>query len=91
MKEIEQKQNIEIVEQKQKNQYQEIFIGSMIKRAGHTIFEFNKNTKELNPAEHNYSFEKGKLKDKIIVKVDCIYIQALNKKNALKKILKKNT
>jgi hypothetical protein len=86
MKEIEQKQNIEIVEQK--NQYQEIFLGSMVKRAGHTIFEYN--TKELNPAEHNYSFEKGKLKDKIIVKGDCIYIQALNKKNALKKILKNN-
>lgn len=63
---------------------------------GHILWEFNLKTKELKPAsfrktdvlvkslipaessaQHNY---------KVVVNENCIYFQALNRKNALKKL-----
>lgn len=69
-------------------------IGRQRRVAGHTLFEFNKITKDIRKAEiksNAYtSFATGKVivEQKVQVKPNCIYIQALNVINAKKKIKK---
>lgn len=98
MKELEQKtkEDIEIIQQQQiKKQLKHI--GSIQPHSGHTCFEYNTKTGELIPAkfkEEAVNFEdaaKGivSMKRKIIIKEDCIYVTALNKKNAIKKLQSK--
>jgi hypothetical protein len=67
-------------------------IGTLKPNKGHICFEINTTTNEITEAEFFYdvvsmfssSYERKK---KIRIKEDCIYILALNKKNALKKYL----
>lgn len=49
-------------------------------KKGHKVFEFNTQTKDFN----SVSVTDGKIEKKQF----CIYVSALNKKNAAKKILK---
>ena len=56
---------------------------------GHTIFKFNTKTKEIAPAEiENEAFINMQRQvfthGKIIIEKDCIYIEALNRKNVIK-------
>lgn len=73
-------------------------IGSQRNRIGLTLWEYNESTGEIKEAEYhketlvvddfsgrtNYST----LRKKVISKQGCLYVQALNKKSASRKILK---
>lgn len=78
---------MELVEQK-KHEYH--YIGSQRKIAGCTLFSFNTITRELKIANITKCkvFDMAKMaaahNDKVAVEKNCIYLQALNKKNALR-------
>ena len=82
------------VEQVAKKQKEYKLIGKMRKVAGHTLFEFNKKTKEIKPAEIRrecrVDFGTGEpiYQTKTDIHQDCFYVQALNIKNAEKKLRK---
>lgn len=71
------------------------YLGSIRPHRGHKCFELNIKTGDVNEA----SYEQIKAKyttaksigivRKIIVKEDCLYISALNKKNAIRKLMKR--
>lgn len=71
-------------------------IGSILTNKSHILFEYNKETLEIKIAK--YKIEKTafitnvlkghKEKRKVIVNKQCYYIQALNEKNAIKKLRK---
>ena len=80
-------------EQVVKKQKEYKMIGRRKKVPGHTLFEFNVNTKELKPAMRTrevYATFNGqsKYRNKAEVHEGCLYIQALNIKNAEKKLHK---
>lgn len=98
MKEINpfEKDKVEINNQSEKK-FQENYLGSFKNlHKSHTLFEFNKNTFEIKPAifsQQTIDFESAKnnlglKRKKLIVKPDCIYVSALNIKNAIKKLNK---
>lgn len=69
-----------------------VLLSSLYPQRGHKCFEINLDTHEINEVEYiettvevtSISGENYKRK-KILVKDNCTYITALNKKNALKK------
>lgn len=70
------------------------YVGSQKKVRGHILFSYNTKTKEIKPAEFKREVEIGMdglpvYKTIAIQEKDCIYFQALNLKNAMKKINKK--
>lgn len=83
---------IELSEQK-KHEYH--YLGSAKKNPHLSLWSFNKETKEIKLAEYKkddaYDFmNMGNLQPrKVSVEKDCIYIQALNKKNVIK-VLKRD-
>ena len=82
-------EKIEIVIQKEVKKELKL-IGSQRKISGLTLWQFNENTKELTKArfkESSYVIGGG-IKLSVITEENCIYFQALNRKNALKKINK---
>lgn len=89
------KDNKEVVKEQRKEL---VFKKSERKITGLRLYEYNTLTKEINeakfiqvdniidftqpdPARHFLS------KIKVLIKDDCVYIQAINKKNALKKVI----
>ena len=60
------------------------------RQPGHTVFSFNTVTKEIRVAEIkaepviNAMTRSAEVKRKIFVEKDCIYVEALNKKNVIK-------
>jgi hypothetical protein len=62
-----------------------VLIGSKILRPGHRCFEVNTQTLEVSDAkfETQVHFNAPKRR-KIIIKESCVYVNALNAKNALK-------
>ena len=83
----------EIVQQKQQEK-QTVLVNSIRPHSGHKCFEYNRETGEIKLAEFEeiaVSFEaaaRGEIapKKKILMKENCVYITALNKKNALRKL-----
>lgn len=78
-------------EQVQKKKHEFHFIGDERKAKGHTLFAYNTVTKEIKQAPISRTVEIGIdyqpiYKNKVCVEKDCIYIQALNKKNAFKRL-----
>lgn len=79
-------------EAKQQKEYH--YIGSVLRRKGLTLYEFNTETKELKKADVqrkvNVDFATGETvyKSEVTYRQGCIYVQALNEKNARKRILK---
>ena len=76
---------------KKKNKFH--LIGSQRKIKGHTLFAFNTVTKEIKvaPMERKMFFGfNGNVtyKNEITVEKDCIYLQALNEKNARKRLIR---
>lgn len=76
---------------KKKNEFH--LIGSQRKIKGHTLYAFNTVTKELQvaPMERKMflGFDGAVIyKNKITVEKDCIYLQALNEKNARKRLIR---
>lgn len=96
--------DVEIVSKKQdvKEHKAELTLGSMNLRKGHTLYEYDVVSTELKPAEFEKGVsadfedahakletgEKFNKKRRIIKKRGCIYVSALNEKNAYKKIIK---
>lgn len=83
----------EAQEQVDKHQKEYHLIGRQRKVSGHTLFEFNRKTKEIRPADISRTVIVGMdgnpiYKTKTDVHKDCFYIQALNVKNAKKKLVK---
>jgi hypothetical protein len=82
------------IEQVAKKQKEYKLVGSQRKVSGHTLFEFNKSTKEIKPADVKreciMDFKTGKpvYRTKTDMHENCFYIQALNVKNAIKKLKK---
>ena len=82
------------VELQQKKQHEYKFVGKQRKVAGHTLFEFDRQTKEIRPAEvrHIAYIDAGTgrpvYKNRAEIKQGCFFIQALNAKNAAKKLRK---
>lgn len=97
MKELEkhnresEKQQIEAVEEKK--QKQEIkFDSTIMPYKGHKLFEINIVTKKIKEAEYNQkepinilTWDK-ECKKEVLKKKDCVYISALNKESALKRL-----
>lgn len=81
-------------EQVAKKQKEYHLVGKQRKVAGHTLFEFNRETKEIRPADvaHTAYIDAGTgkpvYKNRADIKQGCFYIQALNAKNAAKKLRK---
>lgn len=76
---------------KKKNEFH--LLGSQRRIPGHTLYAFNTVTKEIKiaPIERKMFFGfNGNVtyKNEIVVEKDCIYLQALNKKNARKRLIK---
>ena len=89
MKELEQYEKVSeeiVIPVKKQNE----LLGTIKPHRGHKCFEINTLTGEINDAEFfedivsifSSSYERRK---KINVKENCIYITALNKKNAIKR------
>ena len=75
--------------QKKQNEYKHI--GRMNKVPGHTLFSFNRNTKEIKPATFEREISIGMYghpiyKTRCVIEPDCFYEQALNKKNFIKRL-----
>ncbi|MBO5933039.1 MAG: hypothetical protein J6Q19_04865 [Bacteroidaceae bacterium] len=90
--EIINKNNIR-TEVKQKKQSEFHLIGNQNKTPGHKLFEFNKTTKMIREADIKADaildcYGTIHKETKVFVKQDCFYIQALNRKNAEKKLKK---
>lgn len=74
------------------------FLGTVIRRPGLTLFEYNSKSKTVQVAEVNtqYSYrynEKTKKvgvssRTRVQVRDGCMYVQALNLKNAIRKVRK---
>ena len=79
------------VTQKEKTEYKKI--GCMKHRNGHTLYSFNVKTGEwkiadvVGTATINYNGTVAKNK-KVTIEKDCIYIEALNLKNAKKRLMR---
>lgn len=70
-------------------------LGTLKIHKGHTLFEINLKTKEINPASYeSVDYEittesTNQVRKKVIENKNCVYISALNENNALKKLMKK--
>lgn len=80
------------IEREQKKRQEFTFLGSERVVRGHTMFSFNVVTKEIKVAalKHCDTFDLSKMdvayNPKIIVEENCVYRQALNKKNLIKRL-----
>ena len=88
-KDLTQETEMEIL---QKQKHEQVFIGSMKKVPGHTMFSYNTVTKEIKVAPVkreamiDYRTRTPRYKESIIIEKNCVYFQALNKKNFIKKL-----
>ena len=78
---------------KAKEQQEFKFINSIKKNPGHILFSFNITTKELKEAAMKKDVSIGLglepiYKTKVVTEKNCVYVQALNKRNAFKKLRK---
>ena len=76
---------------KKKNEFH--LIGSQRKIKGHTLYAFNTVTKEIQVAAVERKVFLGldgnmTYKNELTVEKDCIYLQALNEKNARKRLIR---
>ena len=92
--ETEQKDKIENVKQQVK-EIQSVFDYKLLPQKGHTLFEYHLINKTIEVADFddvpNIKWNDAvcgetSLQKKITKKENCVYISALNKKNALKKL-----
>ena len=74
----------------------QVLVGQIKPKRGHTLFEFNLRTKTIKKAEFEQSYivfnkfgsKPNAINRKVMVAEDCVYISALNEKNALKKLFR---
>lgn len=90
-KDYVQKDEVELID-KQKHEFK--FVGRYRKVPGHTIFSLNTKTGEIKvaPIDHSkdidFKTQNPVTKDRIVIEPDCIYRQALNKKNFIKRLVR---
>jgi len=99
MKEIQpQTKDKVVIVGEQEKKFQQVFLGSYKPYKGHKLWKVCKKTLEITEAEyekldlHIKDLDKpliGAKKKKVIIEEGFLYIQALNKKNVLKKLMKK--
>src|SRR5690554_6095561 len=91
------KQKAEVVETVNDEKPAELkYVGSLKIKRGHRVFEVNISTLEINEATYDektdFVLSNDKMKNskrkKLIINKDCVYVSALNAKNAIKKINK---
>ena len=76
----------------QKQQHEYKYVGSQRKVPGHTMFSFNVKTGEIKvaPSEKckdvDFKSKEPIRKERLTIEPDCIYRQALNKKNFIKRL-----
>lgn len=94
--ELRKRDNVEVT-QKKKQQEKDNFSHRILPHKGHSLYEINlkKGTVELDKYEGalEIDFNGGKernVNSKVIMSPDCVYISALNKKNAVKHFKKKS-
>lgn len=89
MKELEQKEKIEIDVKKQK-QVEHQLIGKIVPHLNHKMYEINIETLEIKDAQYsNTTYQAfAKNQKEIIIKKGFAYVSAMNKKNALKQFNK---
>lgn len=86
-----QKPLMELSEQKKQEFH---YIGKAKKRNGHTLFSYNVVTGEIKRADiqecHDVDFKTRQpvRNTRVVIEKDCIYRQALNKKNFIKVLLR---
>lgn len=96
MKELEAHLNLgtKIELNVKKKQEVEYFLEGIIKpKIGHFIWEINEDTGEVRKADYKinstiFHWSQTKLSEKLVVNPSCIYIPALNAKNAKKNYLR---
>lgn len=81
----------EQIEYLQKKQHEYKHVGKMKKIPGHTLFSFNRKTKEIKPAKFEHEVALGFNgqaihKTRCVIEPDCFYEQALNEKNFIKRL-----
>ena len=85
------KSEIEIVDKKQ---HEFKLIGHARKVPGHTMYSFNYRTGEIKvaPIGHakdvDFTTREPVTNDRIVIEPDCLYRQALNKKNFIKRLVR---
>lgn len=88
-KDVMQETEMEIL---QKQKHEQVFIGSTRRIPGLTMFSFNTETKEIKVAPikrdviFDYRTRTPLYNQSIVIEKNCIYLQALNKKNFIKKL-----
>lgn len=95
MEEKRESEPIENIAQQQVKK-KERLIQRLWPHRGHTLFEFDRSTGKMVPAEYaeqdvvvNWKDKQNpQPKRKVIIKEGCLYISALNKKNAFKQLAK---
>lgn len=86
-----QKDEVEIID-KQKHEFK--FVGRYRKVPGHTIFSLNTKTGEIKVApitkckNIDFKTQQPVTNDRIVIEPDCIYRQALNRKNFIKRLMR---
>jgi len=89
------KNNIELVASSEVTQHDKQFVGTIHPHKGHKLFEINLKKETIDEAKFeevpfifSEDVDKQKKKRKLIINEDCIYISALNRKNAVKHLVK---
>lgn len=99
MKELETNPNnvirTELNVQKQQK-VENTFEGTIVPKKGHKIWEVNEETGVIREADYKvdtvvFNFMAKKEPEKLVINADCVYIPALNAKNAKKKYLENNS
>lgn len=96
MKEALEKETQAKIEAIAEHKKQSVILGSVIKVPGHTMFEYNSADGTLEPAQFTEVMVETQFKKqhqqitrhKLVIKEGCVYVQALNRKNAVKKLIK---
>jgi hypothetical protein len=81
----------EQIEYLAKKQHEYKHIGKMKKVAGHILFSFNRQTKEIKPAKFEREvaidiYGKPIYKERCVIEPNCYYEQALNVRNFIKRL-----
>ena len=80
------------IEKLQQRQHELVYIGTERKVPGHTLFSYNLLTGEIKVApvqmakDVDFMTKEAIHKPKIVIEPNCVYRQALNKKNFIKRL-----
>jgi hypothetical protein len=91
---LKKQERVEIIAQQQK-EHQKLLVGKIIPKRGHAIWQINTETLEVSVPDYSNTvleYEAAISKDfsrvaEIVILDNCVYISALNAKNALKKFM----